>query len=83
MAQKFNKPLFVLHALCLWGGFANYVYSLYGIPKGVERNVARHEVHLHSINRLQDLYFKNGGIYIKLSHHIGQLVHLLRVLELW
>jgi hypothetical protein len=73
----------VLHALCLWGGLADYVYSLYGIPEGAERDVARHEVHLRSANRLQDLCFKNGGIYIKLGQHIGQLVCLLRVSELW
>ncbi len=73
----------MLHALCLWGGLADYVYSLYGIPEGAERDVARHEVHLRSANRLQDLCFKNGGIYIKLGQHIGQLVCLLRVSELW
>jgi len=59
------------------------VHSLYGVPKGVEQDVARHEVHLHFANRLQDLCFKNGGIYINLSQHIGQLVHLPKVLELW
>ncbi len=52
----------MLHALCLWGGLADYVYSLYGIPEGAERDVARHEVHLHFVIRLQDLGFKNGGI---------------------
>ncbi len=73
----------MVHAIRLWGGLADYVYSLYGIPEGAERDVARHEVHLHSANRLQDLCFKNGGIYIKLGQHIGQLVCLLRVSELW
>jgi aarF domain-containing kinase len=61
----------------LWGGLADYVYSLYGIPEGAERDVARHEVHLRSANRLQDLCFKNGGIYIKLGQHIGQLDYLV------
>ncbi|KAH8931541.1 hypothetical protein BDL97_19G027700 [Sphagnum fallax] len=56
---------------------ADYVYSLYGIPEGAERDVARHEVHLRSANRLQDLCFKNGGIYIKLGQHIGQLDYLV------
>jgi hypothetical protein len=67
-AIKWNKnsiTLFVLHALCLWGRFLDYVYSLYGMPRGVEQDVARHVVHLHFVIRLQDLCFKNGGIYIK------------------
>jgi hypothetical protein len=38
-----------LHAFCLWGGFVDYVYSLYGILKGVEWNMARHEVHFLSM----------------------------------
>ncbi len=74
---------FVLHAFYLWGGLADYVYSLYGIPEGAKQNVARHEVHLHSTNKLQDLCFKNGGIYIKLGQHIGQLVFLFKVAKLW
>jgi hypothetical protein len=41
--------LFLLHALYLWGGLADYVYSLYGIPKGVKQDVARHEVHFLSL----------------------------------
>ncbi len=73
----------MLHVLYLYGGLANYVYSLYGIPKGVEQNVTRHEVQLCFTNRLQDLCFKNGGIYIKLGQHIGQLVCLLKVTKLW
>jgi hypothetical protein len=81
MAEKINKS-FVCYMRFVCGEVL-YVYSLYGIPKGVEQDVARHEVHMHSVNRLQDVYFKNGGIYIKIGHHIGQLVHLLRVLELW
>ncbi len=40
-------------------------------------------MNLHSIDRLEDIYFKNGGIYIKLGQHIGQLVCLLRVSKLW
>ncbi len=57
----------MLHVFFLWGGLVDYVYSLYGTPEGVERDVARHEVHLRSANRLQDLCFKNGGTYIKLG----------------
>jgi hypothetical protein len=83
MAHKFNKHFFLLHAFCLWRGLADYMYSLYGEPKGVEQDVARHEVHLRFVNRLQDLCFKNGGIYINLSQHIGQPVCLPRVSKLW
>ncbi len=40
---------FVLHPFYLWGGFANYVYSLYGILEGAKQDVARHEVHFLSL----------------------------------
>jgi len=40
---------FVFHAFYLWGGFANYVYYLYGILEGAKRDVARHEVHFLSL----------------------------------
>jgi hypothetical protein len=33
----------------LWGGFVDYVYSLYGILKGVEQDVARHEMDMHFV----------------------------------
>ena len=57
--------------LCL-----DYEYSLYGIPEGsIERERVKHEVHLRSAQRLRDLCFKNGGIYIKLGQHLGQLVY--------
>jgi len=73
----------VLHAFYLWGSLANYVYSLYGIPEGVERNVVRHEVYMCSANRLQGLCFKNFGIYIKPSQDIGRLVRFFKVSKLW
>ncbi len=73
----------MLHVLYLWGGLADYVYSLYGILEGVEQDEARHDVHLCFTSRLQDLCFKNGGIYIKLSQHIVQLVCLFWVSKLW
>lgn len=54
---------------------ADYKYSLYGLPEGSEeREAAKHETHIRCANRLQALCFKNGGIYIKLGQHIGQLV---------
>lgn len=54
---------------------ADYKYSLYGLEEGsAEREEAKHEAHVRCANRLQALCFKNGGIYIKLGQHIGQLV---------
>ncbi|KAK6933016.1 ABC1 atypical kinase-like domain [Dillenia turbinata] len=56
----------------------DYEYSLWGLPEGsVERAKVKHEVHLRSARRLQDLCFKNGGIYIKLGQHIGQLEYVI------
>ncbi|EPS72759.1 hypothetical protein M569_01996, partial [Genlisea aurea] len=56
----------------------DYEYSLMGLPEGsVERNRVKHEVHTRSALRLQDLCFKNGGIYIKLGQHISQLEYLV------
>lgn len=53
----------------------DYEYSLSGLAEGTnERAKVKHEVHLRSAQKLQDLCFKNGGIYIKLGQHIGQLV---------
>lgn len=53
----------------------DYEYSLWGLPEGsIERSRAKREVHLRSARKLQELCFKNGGIYIKLGQHIGQLV---------
>lgn len=53
----------------------DYEYSLLGLAEGSsERAKIKHEVHLRSAHKLQELCFKNGGIYIKLGQHIGQLV---------
>jgi len=53
----------------------DYEYSLLGLAEGSsERAKVKHEVHLRSAQKLQELCFKNGGIYIKLGQHIGQLV---------
>jgi predicted unusual protein kinase regulating ubiquinone biosynthesis (AarF/ABC1/UbiB family) len=63
-----------LYIYCL----PDYMSSLYGISEGsVEMENARHEVHLRNAERLKNLCFKNGGIYIKLGQHIGQLVKLI------
>ncbi|WCJ19860.1 AarF domain-containing protein kinase 1 [Euphorbia peplus] len=56
----------------------DYEYSLWGLPEGsVERSKIKHEVHLRSAHKLQELCFKNGGIYIKLGQHIGQLEYVV------
>ncbi len=47
--HKNSINLFLLHALYLWGGLVDYVYSLYDILKGVKRDVAGHEVHFLSL----------------------------------
>ena len=53
----------------------DYEYSLRGLPEGsIEREIVKHEVHQRSAQKLQELCFKNGGIYIKLGQHLGQLV---------
>ncbi|XVE99750.1 hypothetical protein REPUB_Repub03eG0227800 [Reevesia pubescens] len=56
----------------------DYEYSLLGLPEGSnERAKVKHEVHLRSARKLQELCFRNGGIYIKLGQHIGQLEYLV------
>ncbi|XP_047172957.1 putative ABC1 protein At2g40090 isoform X1 [Vigna umbellata] len=56
----------------------DYEYSLWGLPEGsIERERIKHEVHLRSAQKLQDLCFKNGGVYIKLGQHLGQLEYLV------
>ncbi|KAB1217741.1 hypothetical protein CJ030_MR3G014849 [Morella rubra] len=56
----------------------DYEYSLWGLPEGsVERSKIKHEVHVRSAHKLQELCFRNGGIYIKLGQHIGQLEYLV------
>ncbi|KAL5568559.1 hypothetical protein UlMin_025134 [Ulmus minor] len=56
----------------------DYEYSLWGLAEGSdERLRIKHEVHLRSARKVQELCFKNGGIYIKLGQHIGQLEYLV------
>lgn len=53
----------------------DYEYSLMGLPEGSsERSKVKHEVHIRGARKLEELCFKNGGIYIKLGQHLGQLV---------
>lgn len=56
----------------------DYEYSLLGLPEdSIERARVKHEVHTRSARRLEELCFKNGGIYIKLGQHISQLEYLV------
>ncbi|ESW35530.1 hypothetical protein PHAVU_001G242500 [Phaseolus vulgaris] len=56
----------------------DYEYSLWGLPDGsIDRERIKHEVHLRSAQKLQHLCFKNGGVYIKLGQHLGQLEYLV------
>ena len=54
---------------------SDYEYSLWGLDEGsVEKSKVKHEVHLRSARKLEELCFINGGIYIKLGQHVGQMV---------
>ncbi|KAI3817804.1 hypothetical protein L1987_11602 [Smallanthus sonchifolius] len=49
-----------------------------GLPEDSdEKEKVKHEVHTRSARRLEDRCFKNGGIYIKLGQHVGQLDYLV------
>lgn len=53
----------------------DYEWSLRGLKDGSDEYAkAKHLTHLRSANKLQELFFRNGGIYIKLGQHISQLV---------
>lgn len=53
----------------------DYKYSLWGLPEGSpERERVKHDVHMRGARRLQELCFRNGGVYIKLGQHVSQLV---------
>lgn len=56
----------------------DYEYSLWGLPDGSkERERIKREVHSRSALKLQELCFRNGGIYIKLGQHISQLEYMV------
>ncbi|KAL4448834.1 hypothetical protein ABPG77_007551 [Micractinium sp. CCAP 211/92] len=55
---------------------ADYALTLRGLD-GEELEEAKRGCHQRGANRLLDVCFKNGGIYIKLGQHIGMLDHLL------
>ncbi|XP_047328955.1 putative ABC1 protein At2g40090 [Impatiens glandulifera] len=56
----------------------DYEYSLWGLQEdSTERAKVKHEVHLRGARRIEELCFKNKGIYIKLGQHISQLEYLV------
>ncbi|KAL4620868.1 hypothetical protein ACB092_06G187400 [Castanea dentata] len=56
----------------------DYEYSLWGLDEeSVEKSKVKHEVHLRSARKLEELCFRNGGIYIKLGQHVGQMDYLV------
>ncbi|RZC78249.1 hypothetical protein C5167_002446 [Papaver somniferum] len=56
----------------------DYECSLLGLPeKSAERERIKHEVHTRSARRLEELCFRNGGIYIKIGQHISQLDYVV------
>ncbi|KAH9613691.1 hypothetical protein KSS87_015957 [Heliosperma pusillum] len=74
-----NVPVRLFHDSITAASIAfDYEYSLLGLKEGsTEYAKAKHEAHLRSAHKLRDLCFKNGGIYIKLGQHIGQLEYLV------
>ncbi len=54
---------------------ADYALTLRGLD-GEELEEAKRGCHQRGANRLLDVCFKNGGIYIKLGQHIGMLVRV-------
>ena len=52
---------------------ADYKASLRGL-QGDAREAALQGCHQRGAQRLLDLCFANGGVYIKLGQHVGQLV---------
>ncbi|PSR93200.1 ABC1 protein precursor [Actinidia chinensis var. chinensis] len=56
----------------------DYEYSLRGLPEdSIERAKVKHDVHVRSALKLEELFLKNGGIYIKLGQHLSQLEYLI------
>jgi len=55
----------------------DYQSSLWGVKDADSRSQIISECNQRGADRLLSLAFANGGIYIKLGQHIGQLYHLL------
>jgi hypothetical protein len=65
-----------LRTLTLLDAPADYKTALNAVPEADSeaRQQALHACHQRSADKLLKLCFDNGGIYIKLGQHIGQLV---------
>ncbi|XP_075514137.1 LOW QUALITY PROTEIN: putative ABC1 protein At2g40090 [Primulina tabacum] len=72
-------PMRLLHDAFTAAAIAfDYEYSLWGLAEdSIERTKTKREVHARSALKLQELCFRNGGIYIKLGQHISQLEYLV------
>ncbi|XP_020274173.1 putative ABC1 protein At2g40090 isoform X2 [Asparagus officinalis] len=56
----------------------DYEYSMWGFQEGtIEWSKAKHQVHSRCARRIQELCFRNGGIYIKLGQYISQLDYIV------
>jgi hypothetical protein len=64
---------------------ADYKVSLNSVDDGdkAAREQQLHACHQRSADKLLKLCFDNGGIYIKLGQHIGQLVSTARHSMQW
>ena len=71
-----NSAFLVNPQLSLPPSLADYKISL-SRADAVDYEDALHSCHARGARRLMDLCFRNGGIYIKLGQHIGQLVRLI------
>lgn len=64
----------------LWSG-VDYYFSLRGVEGLEKRAEVIRECHERGAQRLLALCFANGGIYVKLGQHVGQLVGCCSTLQ--
>lgn len=74
--QQHRHDLFYSSVSHFPGVCTDYKVSLRGLT-GEAYQEELHNCHQRGAGRLLDLCFNNGGIYVKLGQHIGQLDHLL------
>eukprot|EP00899_Mesostigma_viride_P010575 jgi/Mesvir1/19519/Mv06895-RA.2 len=71
-AIRFSRDCWTVAAIA-----ADYYRTLAGVPDGDARESLKRACHQRGADQLQQLFFANGGIYIKLGQHIGQLDYVL------